>query len=223
MRSHTRHQSNDEMNRRRNQKPYLPEPSAARLSVQTARGSSRRGRPAGAARIGLLLCLTVSLLILAWNPSGLDAAPQAQANADVSVPDVGPIADWGDDMLELVADLLRILAEAKYIIDNLGGEGPLSGSDLTGVQQSLDAAEGIIDQIFDPYQYPSLIPIDAGTVDTSLNPSTLGDYAADCVTCAEEARDAVTPFHVADVTIGSKLKTIQALLPDYRLEAGISG
>ena len=76
--------------------------------------------------------------------------------------------------------------------------------------------------MFDPLQDPSLSPVDAGSVERFTPPSTLADYADLTLTLADEAQAAALSLSqpLRDETIGSKLKTIEMILPDF-LQAGL--
>ena len=94
---------------------------------------------------------------------------------------------------------------------------------LSSVAGLLDSLEGGIDKILDATQDPSLSPSNAGSVDPNVNPSTLGQYAD---TTHDLMSDAVAELQANGASydaelVGTKLRTVQALLDGYRDEAGI--
>ena len=100
---------------------------------------------------------------------------------------MSPIADWIDDLDDDLDDVDDDLDDAANAIGN--DEGPLSDPELSQVADDLDHALAIIDRILDPYQYPSLDPPDAGSVDSRVSPVTLPDYAKSCLDLIRDARE----------------------------------
>jgi len=100
--------------------------------------------------------------------------------------------------------------------------GPLSQQAREAVSAHLDRAETRIARIQDPGTSPSLNPPDAGTIDASVTPQTLPEYADVCVALAGAAHVESTKAEPDDDLIGTKLKTIRSLLPGYRHLAGIN-
>ena len=145
------------------------------------------------------------------------ANTQAKLVASANDPGVGPVADWLDDFLAFLERLIETLedAEEEAQIGTRGQGLP----DLLAVY--LDSAEADIDQIFDGYQYPSLTPVDAGDIDPTVFPLTLSEHASTCVELAQQAFDEMLIGPKEHEVVGTKLKTIKALLPEYRALAGI--
>jgi hypothetical protein len=121
------------------------------------------------------------------------------------------------EILEAIRDAT---ADAKDKTD--ASIGPLSDPNLTDVENDLDDVESMIDQLFDPNQNPVLVPVDAGSIDTSVDPTTLPEYADTCSSLAQDALDVYDDQLPRDYdAIGSDLKTLESLLPAYCQLAGI--
>ena len=101
-------------------------------------------------------------------------------------------------------------------------EGPLDPPTRSAVKQKLERAETRIDLIFDPNEEPSLDPTGAGSIDSSVNPTTLPEHAQTTHSLAVDGHTESTGSSPDHEVIGTKLKTIKHLLPDYRRLAGIS-
>ena len=226
MRGSYSNQSSENENARRRQIPYLP--AVLALMARAVRPRFACGwMPRTCIGKVRPLAMAMALVLLAGGGAGHQSPAsgseiEAQVAVDKGVASPAPVADWADDIYELINDLLDILAEAKDRIENLGGEGPLESPDLSYVEADLADAESIIAQILDPFQPPYLTPLDAGSVDSSVQPALLSEYAYECELLAEEAWQAVNAVDPNDdEVIGTKLKTIESLLPGYRDEAGI--
>ena len=100
--------------------------------------------------------------------------------------------------------------------------GPLPEPQRSQVADKLTHAEGIIDGILDPNKNPSLNPTDAGSVDRSVNPSTLPQNAQTCFDLAQQAHAEAGQAAGDHQVIGTNIKTIKSLLPKYRQLAGIT-
>ncbi len=161
------------------------------------------------------------------------ANTQAKLVASANDPGVGPVADWLDDMAEIIAQLIEVLKDAEQetqanATSGTRGQG-LPNPDYylapDWLAIYLDSAEADIDQVLDGNQYPSLTPVDAGDVDPTVFPLTLSEHASTSVELAQQAFDELligpTPAPADHEVIGTKLKTIKALLPEYRALAGI--
>ncbi|MCH8315395.1 MAG: hypothetical protein IIA64_05430 [Planctomycetes bacterium] len=150
------------------------------------------------------------------------ANTQAKLGASANDLGVGPVADWLDAVLQLLQDLIDILQGAEQET----GQNPsksarfLEQLDTELLAVYLDSAEADIDQILDGNQYPSLTPVDAGHVILAESPTTLSEHASRCVALAQQAFDEMIGPADHEV-VGTKLKTIKALLPEYRTLAGI--
>jgi len=159
----------------------------------------------------LLVLLIFPLSLQAANPTS-PATPTVAFQADLC-----PAPDTLDDLIEILKQIEKELGKAKKQAE---GNDSSPGNDQLEIY--LDNTQLLIDQIFDPYQDPSLDPVDAGSIDPTVSPITLSEYADVCLDLAADAEDeaefASPPDH--DV-IGSKLKTIDSLLPGYRLAAGL--
>lgn len=113
-------------------------------------------------------------------------------------------------------DLLDELEEwLKDVDETLDSEptAPIPETVAASVEAMLDDAEMNIDQIFDPLQSPSLSPVDAGTVDETIVPADVWEYATAVHQLALEAQNESRNANPDHEVIGSRLKTIQSLLP----------
>lgn len=157
------------------------------------------------------------------------AHTQAKLVAFANDPGVGPVADWIDDVLAFLDKLIKALEDAEEetqanATSGTRGQG-LPNPDYylapDWLAIYLDSAEADIDQILDGNQYPSLTPVDAGHVILAETPMTLSELASRCVALAQQAFDELLIGPADHEVVGTKLKTIKALLPDYRALAGI--
>ena len=157
------------------------------------------------------------------------ANTQAKLVASANDPGVGPVADWLDDILALIQRLINILEDAEEetqanATSGTRGQG-LPNPDYylapDWLAIYLDSAEADIDQILDGNQDPSLTPVDAGDVGPTASPLTLSECASTCVDLAHEAFYEMLIGPADHEAVGTKLKTIKALLPEYRSLAGI--
>ena len=156
------------------------------------------------------------------------ANTQAKLVASANDPGVGPVADWIDNILALIDDLIRALEDAEVetqanATSGTRGQG-LPNPDYLApdwLAIYLDSAEADIDQILDGNQYPSLTPVDAGDVNPAETPMTLSEHASKCVELAQQAFYEMLIGPKDHEVVGTKLKTIKALLPEYRALAGI--
>ncbi len=159
------------------------------------------------------------------------ANTQAKLVASANDPGVGPVAGWVDDILGLLDRLRKHLQDAEQEAEE-GQINVTSGTRGQGLPNPdylapdwlaiyLDLAEADIDQILDGNQYPSLTPVDAGDVDPTVIPLMLSEHASTCVELAQQAFDEMLLGTADHEVVGTKLKTIKALLPEYRALAGI--
>ncbi|HEB60350.1 MAG TPA: hypothetical protein ENJ06_00840 [Phycisphaeraceae bacterium] len=125
----------------------------------------------------------------------------------------------GDLLLDLLNRLIDYLELLKEDIGN--NSGPLTGQALTNATQHSSDAEGEIDTLFDGNVQPNLSPVDAGSVDTSVQPSGLPAYAQACVDLADDAVTEANGNRDNNI-IGSKVKTIDHLMPTLKSLAGIT-
>ena len=143
--------------------------------------------------------------------------------ASANDPGVGPVAGWLDDFAALLDRLIKALEDAEVETETDATSGSrgqgLANPDWLAI--FLDLAEADIDQILDGLRYPSLTPVDAGDVDPIVFVLTLSEHARMSVELAQEAFDEMLIGPGDHEVVGTKLKTIKALLPDYRALAGI--
>jgi len=135
-----------------------------------------------------------------------------------------PIADWLQDLIDDIEDAADDLGESEATVAEQSG--PLTGADLTKVETDISNTLDVIQRIFDPAQYPSLDPTDAGEIDYGVSPTTLPDYADDCLRLIEEAVYEARFGAADDDYIGSRLKTIEHLINrahphNYKSKAGV--
>ena len=155
------------------------------------------------------------------------ANTQAKLVAAANDPGVGPVADWIDDVIALLEDLIRALEDAEEETEgaqinatsSTTGQGLPPNPELLAIY--LDSAEADIDQILDETRYPSLTPVDAGDVNLAVFPLTLSEHARTCVELAQQAFEEMLIGPKNHEVVGTNLKTIKALLPEYRALAGI--
>jgi hypothetical protein len=146
--------------------------------------------------------------------STLDACADASGNV------AAPVPDHLEDLLEVLKKLKKDLEDANDLVDQ--GNARPDDPNPSGLDCCLDDAEDIIDLILDPMRDPCLQPADAGAVDPSVAPTTLAEYADDCLALSTDAVDEAEfgcpPDHEV---IGTKIRTIKACLPGYRAAAGL--
>ena len=195
-----------------------------RLSLPADRAG--RASPLRALMAAVLLITIIGISGAADREAGgaSFANTQAKLVASANDPGVGPVADWLDDIARLIEQLIKALedADVETQIDATSGtrgQGLPPNPDWLAIY--LDLAEADIDQILDGNQYPSLTPVDAGDDDPAVLPLTLSEHASTCVDLAHEAFDEILVGPANHEVVGTKLKTIKALLPEYRSLAGI--
>jgi hypothetical protein len=168
-----------------------------------------------AATLGMLL-----LVGLAGSPA--EAAPQARS-AIAQSGDIGPTAGAPTEATrELLRRLLELLKKAEQESDDINGR--VGGSVMTAgaFMDAVVESQGLIDTMFDPAQAPSLAPVDTGADDPSVQPTTLQGYADTCIDLADAAYyESLLGPDMDDYAIGSHLKTIERLLPEYITSAGL--
>ena len=174
------------------------------------------------ARLPLLLAVSIATALLTAGQDCAGARPDLSAlrSSTVSMdPGIGPVADWLDDLIRELGGLSDNAASAQAVVDQEGGQ--LDEDSRRELQQYLERVEERIDTISNPNRSPSLDPPDAGSIDPTVNPTTLTEYADTCATLALEALLAALIDPIADEYVGTRIKTIKALLPEYRDLAGI--
>jgi hypothetical protein len=167
--------------------------------------------------IAFVSVFAFALAAPAATPHGA-AAPAPAIGADLGA-DIGPVAGWLDDLIRDLERVKKALEDSAVAI--AGQAGPLGEPLASIVDRNLDSAEFKISRLQDPGNSPSLEPADAGEVDGTVNPTTLSEHAEACVDLADEALYEAELGDADCEVIGTKLKTIQALLPDYRDLAGL--
>jgi hypothetical protein len=172
-----------------------------------------------------LLLLPVIVLLTGVSWAGAENRGATPEPMSTSGHGGSPIADWVEDVDDEVDDADDDLNNASLTIGT--SEGPLSEPDLSSVEARLDHALAAIDRILDPNQSPSLDPPDAGTVDTSVNPTTLQGYARECLDRIRDAGDELDSSVVDAKVVGTHLRTIRHLITrtsphSYRSKAGIT-
>lgn len=122
------------------------------------------------------------------------------------------------DLLDLLERIRQILVEAREKAKELEEQGGGGTSALVlGLFNDLDMAGTEVSNLFNPLISPSLDPIDAGTADRLLPGLDLLDFANLALLNAEQAIVATNTLSwpLRDEVIGSRIKTIQAILPLY--------
>lgn len=169
------------------------------------------------------------LVALCWPSSlnGTAVASPATFDPLVGAMPIGPRSSVADEFEDLLDDLADILDGALQIAT--AHATPLSSQEKQALDTQLDQAEALIDQVFIPSVAPNLTPADAGNVSLLFTPSTLADYAEQCVELAQDAKDELV-LHgdlFNHALVGTKLKTIRYLTSrssphNYRTKAGIN-
>lgn len=198
-----------------------------RLSLPADRGG--RASPLRALMAAVLLLTIIGISGAADREAGAVSFAHTQAKlvAAANDPGVGPVAGWINDVLEFLERLIKTLEDAEEETEDgqinatssTRGQGLPPNPALFAVY--LDSAEADIDQILDGDQYPSLTPVDAGDLDPTVFPLTLSEHASTCVELAQQAFDELLIGPRNHEVVGTKLKTIKALLPEYRALAGL--
>lgn len=177
--------------------------------------------PAG----GRLLTVTVLVAIIGVFSAAAGVRPSTSLQRTQIQPgNVGPIADWLEDLIQDLEDMADDLKDAETTVGEQ--QGPLVDPDLSRVAVRLDSAIAIIDRILDHLQYPSLDPPDAGEIDYVVSPDKLPGYADKCLTLIRQAAYEAKFGAGDDKYIGSRLKTIKHLITrmtphNYRTKTGL--
>jgi hypothetical protein len=162
--------------------------------------------------ISSLLVTTVTVLLAtAWA-----TLPPLDAHGAVAfASDVGPVANGGDDYDDTLEEMKRRLDEAAEEVFTGNWAGDL-GEGMS-VFELINRAEERLELILDPSQEPSLDPPDAGEVDPHVQPVGLDEHAMACCVLALDAMIAArTDPEASYEIVGTKLRTIRSLLPEYR-------
>lgn len=179
-------------------------------------------RPPAGGRLLTVTALTAIIGVFSVTAGVRPSTPLQRSQ--IQSGDVDPIADWIDDLIEDLEDLDDALDDAETTVG--AQQGPLVDPDLSRVADGLDRAIAIIDRIFDPLQYPSLDPSDAGEIQYGVSPDTLPSYANKSVSLIQQAVNEAKFGSAADEYIGSRLKTVKHLITrttphNYRTKSGI--
>jgi hypothetical protein len=179
-------------------------------------------RPARAqALLTLLLLTALSVFAVSTTSDAFTGTPSLEVDIGASGNVTAPVPDAIDDIIDVLKQLEKDLEQAEELVAG-GGYGRPDDPNPSSLDCCLDDAEDLIDLILDPLADPSLEPADAGAVDPSVAPTTLTEYADDCLQLAEEAVDEAEYGCPADHdVIGTRIKTIKACLPGYRAAAGL--
>jgi hypothetical protein len=169
------------------------------------------------------------LVALCWPCSlnGRAVAGSSSFGSPGAVVPIGPRSSVADDFEDLLDDLADILNGA--LTTATAHSLPLSSQEKQTLDAQLDNAEALIDQVFNPVVAPNLTPVDAGNISLLFTPSTLADYAEQCIDLAQDAKDELV-LHgdlFDHALVGTKLKTIRYLTSrssphNYRTKAGIN-
>ena len=169
----------------------------------------------------LLLCVGI--------PLGGSAAPVDSATAIVEIrQDVvmrGDVQEIIDKLQELINELNKAKDEVESDITRPGDNA--DDVRLTSINirlfNYLNNASHKISDILNPQIAPTLDPVDAGSVENVVTPTSLLQYANTTLGLANEALAAATTLNqpLRDEVIGSKVKTVQYLMPGYYAAAGL--
>lgn len=207
------------------------ERSRAKSENPIQKGHSQGSYAVSIQSISAILCITLLLSFFILSSSDQAAAQSDESTTPVlkaqNHQEIGPVSDALDDVIALLLEIIRIFEEAQRKIEE-GPDGKKDGPLIfpQPVSVLLDGTQDLIDQMFNPLQDPNLSPVDAGTSE-HLKPRTLTEFADTSLTLADEALAAAQTLNqpLRDETIGSKLKTIEDLLPLYlqaALDAGFN-
>jgi hypothetical protein len=168
--------------------------------------------------------VVATLLFAAVFAAGLTTSQVPASTASLSPVAVTTIFD---EITDLIDEIIDILNSADELV--AGRSGPLPEADLITLDGLLTTAVAKIDGVFDPTATPTLMPVDAGSINNSSTANTLPDYAAVCVDLIEEADAEVVANgeNFSHHLVGSKLKTIRYLIirgspHSYRSRAGLN-
>ncbi|MCH7601151.1 MAG: hypothetical protein IIB54_00130 [Planctomycetes bacterium] len=187
-------------------------------------GLSQSSRPLFFRASSALFCITLLFSLFFLFSSDQAAAQTGESSPMVLIDSnhqtISPVLSNLDDIIALIEELIRILEEAKRKIEE-GPDGKRDDPLVFPLPLSviLDGVQAQIDQLFDPLQDPSLSPVDAGSEERNLIPTTLSEYADVSLALGDEALAAALSLNqpLRDETIGSKLKTLEGLLYGYLL------
>ncbi len=183
------------------------------ISSRIRRFSPQLVLPRGFAIASLMVLLLVTL----WPMGGSVAASQETTR----------MFD-GQSIIEKLEELIEALEKSK---DEVQGDVSLDAghngeTEMMSLNMRLfshiNSASRSVDDILDPMVEPNLDPVDAGEVENVVPPTSLIQYANTTLGLAYEALAAATSLGqpLRDEVIGSKLKTIDLLMPGYYAAAG---
>lgn len=151
------------------------------------------------------------------------AAPGGAGASGSAMPmnsgDIGPSADSIDDLINVLKDIKEKLDDAHTTIGT--SLGPPAEPLLSDVVGYLTVTETLVDDVMNGNVYPSLNPPHVGSIDPAMAPTTLPGHSGECVRLIQAAITELKELSPDQDIVGTKLKTIISLLPDYRAEAGI--
>lgn len=183
-------------------------------SIRTPRPIARKIAAVDRARATAVLLAT---LILGMLTSGVRATSASAAGVIESPSAASPLRssmlrrDWLGDVIDVIDDVVEILEEADDEIE-------ASGEEIDDVEESvildkLDLALDRIDVLLDPDTSPRLEPFDVGTIDTSVSPQTLEQYAGMTLDLALDAMEHLETAPQIDTEyVGTLVKTIAHLI-----------
>jgi hypothetical protein len=172
--------------------------------------------------LALALLATCIGLTTSTATAGINAStPRVELRRLADAPRMAMSGDLMEQLAELLERLKEVLDVSYDAVDE--SPAPLDARRRAIIRSSLNDAEQIILEIQDPDIEPTLSPADAGSIDDSVNPGTLYGYAEACRQLAGDAYLHVLlgPEDLDHEYVGTRLKTIQDLIPGYRTLAGL--
>lgn len=177
---------------------------------------------------GFAIAMLTLLLLVAGAPMG-GSVVASDAMITSAAPDHETMQIFdAQEVIDRLKELLEALEDAKKEVEE-DVSRTANGVGETGMKTvnfklfgHLNSATRSIDDILDPTVEPNLDPVDAGSVESVIIPVSLIQYANTTFALANEALAAAMALNqpLRDEVIGSKLKTIDSLMPGYYSAAG---
>ena len=188
-----------------------PKKRSAPVSGGVRRLGDRLSRWVGGGVLATAVIAVAGLAETTVASDGVTSAPTASARASMLR------RDWIDDVIDVLDDVADDLDEADDAINGGGVTGSVSQLGLppmisTYVLGRLDDVLVNIDILFDPGVGPT-VDVSLGSVDPTVQPETLEEYASVTLRLAEDALDHVLNAPVIDEAyVASLLRTIEHLI-----------
>ncbi len=169
----------------------------------------------------LLVAGMATITLLAMQTRGFSGPIGQISTADGSLTDdLGP---YSSALSEMKKAAKKAKTHSEEAASRIGSDTNPPAEPLRSlIALDLDVVEATINEILDPSVDPNLNPPDAGTIDLTVMPQTLPEYAAACAELANEAVDRLEQGN-NDAQVGTCFKTIKSLLPAYRQLLDLNG